>query len=196
MSNELPSEIVQPQQGFPCMDALVSRQINEIEEILRAFVDSPRTSDLNDMDDALEAHIESVGYTLEELVSGVEDNEDALRQMATYISGLLERCIMMTNGIRESGARNKNGVGISIEAEGSELAEMPEIVSAMIDMYEATLRGYLDNWCGVVEDEYVDKDAQRREQLRMLGRQCLDVAKIGLGVVGGVAVAKKLRLIS
>lgn len=65
-----------------------------------------------------------------------------------------------------------------------------------MDMYEYFLQMDMNTLEAVSIEAYAEKPStKRRERMIQLGRQALDVAKIGAGVVIGIAIAKRSKLL-
>lgn len=194
MNNEFP-ELEQPQAGFACMENLVDKQLKDMERAIGVFAEKPANPDnANLLTEVLSAHTEAVGLALDELSSEYPNKEEALRPLLTYVHGLELRRVDHLNSLEIGDV--EYGAVYTIDELCEVLQDEDRGAAETANMhYQRNLSVDMRKLSETALDEYSKKPStKRREKMRLIGRYGLDVTKIGLGVVGGVAAAKKMKL--
>ncbi len=193
MNERLPQD--QHEEGFGFVDQEIHKQLELMEPLWAAYKDKPVGKTSRHLDKAIKSHLESVKIALE--VMEKEYDEGAYFTAAmTYTRGFEQARVDMLNRLTESAQFSITSADDDEEfQEFLEDTDVP-VSEAVYSMYEWALgvdKKKLDEMC--VADYYEKPSTLRKERMKLIGGHALDVAKMSAGVLIGVAVAKRAKLL-
>lgn len=201
-----------PQHGFEAMASLINRQIDGMEKLWSDFAKYPYGEVSDNLETTTSLHTEAVEEALHSLRDQCVSEEEVRERTFLYVTGLeTRRAAMLEKLFGESEISNFMLTPRAItpdemitvceafddataaSTDGVEIRDEVEIASEYYanvfqqDMLELER-------CAIIE--YVNRpEARRTEIASKIGRHCLDIAKVGVGVVVGIAVAKRSKLL-
>ena len=211
MNNELPP-IETPQYGFEAMASLINRQIHSLEKLWSSYVTYPYDEEADNLETTVSLHTESVEEALEALSDDSASDSEARERMFFYITGLEARRAAHLEKLFEQSefsnfmitpravtpdemTADDDLFGESDEADADDV-ENRDVVHIASTYYADVLhKDMLElERCAIME--YINRpEAHRMEVALKIGRHCLDIAKVSVGVVAGIVVAKKAKLL-
>ncbi len=199
------------------MASLINRQIDGMQKQWAAYKDAPYGDEADNLYKIITLHIESMEEALGACRDQYSDDDEALESMFRYVQGkemlrakFLEELFSESepNDFElapraESAAEMISMVQSSEEsgefyAESSVSGEMEyhDQVELVRDYYTKVLTEDMYKLGYYSTAEYGNRPSvRRREVMHKIGGHCLDIAKVGIGVVAGIAVAKKAKLL-
>jgi len=211
MNNEIPP-IETPQHGFEAMASLINRQIDGLEQLWVSYKTYPYEEDADSLETTIALHTESVEEALEAYREQCASDKEAREKLFLYINGLeTRRAAYLEKMFEESEFSNfmitpravtpdemtadDDLFGESDEADADDV-ENRDVVHIASTYYADVLhKDMLElERCAIME--YINRpEARRMEVASKIGRHCLDIAKVSVGVVAGIVVAKKAKLL-
>jgi len=198
MSNEFQPEDFQLK-GAAFIDARLIDQVTSLNELFAAFAEKPNDKMSEPITTTVTAHLESINIALGELDNGSTSQEN-VDELLDYAKGLEKLRIDFLNEL--DGAESP--AYTLAEEDYSEMRdhlldeECEDHESAafhVYQMYKTSLGIDIGQLEQISLMEYQKRpNVKRKETLKKVGSQTLDVAKVGLGVFIGIAVAKKAKV--
>ena len=192
-------EIELPNEGFSFMASLVEKQLDEIEKLSVEYAGNPRAKNANRLREAAQLNITSVRKTLEELRTECSSDQEAANVLFRYVLGLERRRIdfLMTLDREDtSGTYVVTNIQDFDQLHISIGQSQKTTVQSATSLYQASFEKDISILKDRSEKSYKEKPSTiRTERAKVVGKHALDVAKIGVGVIGGLLIAKKTKLL-
>lgn len=197
-----------PVEGFGLMDEKVNKEFEGLVPLFEAYILKPVEKNSKPLVEALANYSESVETALTELRAG-HDSDKLVTSLVTYVQDLGSRRVAILNKLTQS--ESFKTVQFDVNEHPQQALDMDDdeeddeqdgahqafdIKDWAMDMYEYFLQMDMNTLEAVSIEAYAEKPStKRRERMMQLGRHALDVAKIGAGVVIGIAIAKRSKLL-
>lgn len=197
MNNELfDAEIEQPKEGFAFMASLLNKQVDALQELWTVFANKPVGQPSLKLDKAIDLHFDTMQLAMQELCEDYHDEDEAIEQLLLFTYGHEKRRVDFLRSLDVDAEYEDVGV-----ANAEVLRE--EFGEDIIDPAELVYLAYTSNFNqdmeamreSAMESYFESPSYKRMARVKVVGKHAIDVAKVGVGVVGGILLAKKAKLL-
>lgn len=190
-------EASMPQDGFECMASMINGQLAAIEMMTDGYVDNPSGENYESLSQILGMHYESVEQALKALRKEYDTEEDALPHLMQYCAGLSRRRAALFNGFDfiDDDYKTDKSEEVKDVCEGVEGWQYDAVNLAHGYYHSGTSEEYEDFTDKAIAAHEKKPSTKRKEFMYAASKHTLDIAKVALGVVGGIALAKKSKIL-
>ena len=190
------------------IDMRLMDQMADIKDLCVAFAQKPLAENAQPLSEALSLHLVSLRMALEQVDNGSASYKN-FNAIIDYTQGLEINRVTFLNEI--SGKENEHYAVSSDYDElrermldfedcegncGDEDCNSEGVTDHLYSVYAESLQNHINNFSAISASIYGNlPSTKRKEKLRKIGFEALGIAKITLGTVAGVAIAKKLKLL-
>lgn len=188
------------QEGLAFLDQGIQEQFGSLLELCVQYAGKPVSKNDNLMQKAVDTHMSGMRGFIK-LLDDKTNTPENIDSVLTYIKGMEVMRVDFLNLLSgEDGPTyitandDLDGMRDDLFADEDEIPEEP-VAGIFYHVYEYSFNRDIAQFRSASESKYEERPgAAGRKLLRKLGSHTLDVAKISVGVVAGIAAAKKLRL--
>ncbi|USN96271.1 MAG: hypothetical protein H6797_04315 [Candidatus Nomurabacteria bacterium] len=202
MNHEFTGEDDFKLEGTAFIDMRILDQLSDIKDLCTAFAEKPLLKNGDPLEKAASAHLSAVRIALEQIddESGSVEN---INEMIEYARGLEIQRVAFLNEISGSKDEPYTVANDAFDSLRSYLLESESddnddesVAEQVLELYQMCFQADMNQLSAISAENYEQKPSvKRKELLKKIGFQALDVAKVGLGVFVGIAAAKKSKLI-
>lgn len=189
-------------EGSAFIDARLFDQLESIQNLSNVFSLRPNATNAKRLESACSDHLKSVLIAFQQFDSE-SAGDDSIIDLVAYAEGLEKQRITFLNELELSdehkytlATHEYKAVLEHLLTEECDCEDFENDVEHVFDIYQGSLQFDMNQLATMSSEKYNNSpEGKRKEFIRQLGRHAFDLTKIGLGVVIGIAAAKKSKII-